>query len=342
MNVHVEKFGGAAAEWDGFVRAQPGWTHFHLSGWRDVIADVHGHDSPFLCARDDDGKLAGVLPLVRVASPIFGRYLVSMPYVNYGGPLGTSGAVQAMVRAASAMASAENGTLLELRSRYELPVPLRVSHRKITCVLDLPNSDSGAVWRTFDTNVKRRVRRAQKAGITLAFGPDQLGPFYTVFSRHMRDLGTPAQPRLLFERIVEAFPRDVTFGCAYLGTQPIATIAGFRWGDEFEVTWASALKEHKELAANMLIYWGFMERVAAEGVRSFNFGRCTPGSGTHRFKRQWGARDEPLWWYTGDAAARASTPAPTDPGFAWGPRIWKHLPTNLATAMGPHIVRYIP
>lgn len=206
MNVHIEKFRGAAAEWDGFVRAQPGWTHFHLAGWRDVIADVHGHQAPFLCARDDDGKLAGVLPLVRVASPVFGRYLVSMPYVNYGGPLGTSGAVQALVRAASTMASAENGTLLELRSRYELPVTLRVSHRKITCVLDLPNSDSGAVWRTFDTNVKRRVRRAQKAGITLAFGPDQLGPFFTVFSRHMRDLGTPAQPRLLFEKIVEAFP----------------------------------------------------------------------------------------------------------------------------------------
>ncbi len=342
MSVRVDGFRGSSAEWDRFVRAQPGWTHFHLFGWGDVIADVHAHDVIRLCARSGDGRLQGVLPLIRVASPVFGRYLVSMPYVNYGGPLGAPDAVQALVAVAEAKARDDNGTLLELRSRHELPVSLRASHRKITCVLDLPVHDADAVWRGLDANVRRRVRRAQKAGVTLAFGADQIAPFYEVFAHHMRDLGTPAQPRRWFEAIARMFPDDAEFGCAYLGTRPIAVIAGLKWGDEFEVTWASALVEHKELAANMLIYWAFIERCAGAGLKHFNFGRCSPGSGTHRFKRQWGANDETLWWYAGDHGAHAATPAPSDPGFAWGPRIWKHLPARLATAMGPHIVRYIP
>lgn len=341
MTLFVERFGGPDAEWNAFVRRQPDWSHFHLAEWRDVIAEVHGHETPYLCARDGEGELRGVLPLVRVSSPVFGRYLVSMPYVNYGGPLGDPFAMRELVRVATTMARSEPGTLLELRNRHEIPLDLTASHRKITCVLNVPH-DGDTLWRALDANVRRRVRRAQKAGITVAFGHDQLDAFYDVFARHMRDLGTPAQPKSLFTAIRQRFPDDVTFGAAYLGERPVATIAGFRWGSEFEVTWASALVAYKELAANMLIYWAFIERMIGQGVTRFNFGRCTPGGGTHRFKSQWGAVDEPLWWYESDSGDRASTPAPTDPSFAWGPRLWKRLPAPIATAMGPHLVRYIP
>jgi serine/alanine adding enzyme len=338
----VERYVGSHGEWDRFVRAQRGWTHFHLAAWRTVIAKVHGHDTPFLAARRQNGELCGVLPLVRVASPMFGRYLVSMPYVNYGGPLGDVCGVQALAERAAQMARADGNALLELRSRHPLPIELDASHRKITCVLDLPSGDPDAIIKTLDANVRRRVRRAQKAGITTKFGLDQVDAFYAVYSRHMRDLGTPTQPRALFAQIALQFPEDVEFACAYLEGKPIAVIAGLRWGEEFEVTWASALLEYKELAGNMLVYWDLIARLAGAGVRRFNFGRCTPGSGTHRFKSQWGALDEPLWWYGGGSATHATTPSPTDPRFAWGPRLWRRLPERLATTVGPHVVRYIP
>ena len=74
----------------------------------------------------------------------------------------------------------------------------------------------------------------------------------------------------------------------------------------------------------------------------FNFGRCTPGEGTHQFKKQWGSRDEPLWWYQWASTGTAATPSPDDGAYAMGPRVWKHLPVPLATALGPSIVRGIP
>lgn len=342
MTITVERYAGTPAEWDAFVRSRPDWTHFHLAGWRDVIGEVFGHECVYLAARARDGALAGVLPLVRVKSMMFGHYLVSMPFLNYGGPLGSDAAVAALVQEAVELARADGARLLELRSMHELPVPLPVSHRKLTVLLDLPPGDPDALWRGLGGKLRSQIRRPQKEGVTVRFGRDQLDAFYEVFSHHMRDLGTPTQSRRFFAAILDRFGDDVWVGTASIGDRPIAVGCGFRWRDEFEMTWASSLLAWKRLAPNMLLYWTFMERASREGVATFNFGRCSPGSGTHAFKRQWGSRDVPLWWYQHVDGRARGTPSPDDAAYAWGPRLWKRLPARVATALGPSIVRGIP
>jgi FemAB-related protein (PEP-CTERM system-associated) len=339
----VETFEGAAAQWDAIVRASSGWTHCHLHDWRRVVEDALGHQCVYLAAYEPvGGQLRAVLPLVRVRSLLFGHYLVSMPFLNYGGPLGDESAVRALVAEATARAAADGVKLLELRSREPLPVDLPVSHRKITVLLDLPAGDARPVWDGLAAKVRSQVRRPMKDGVTVRFGPEQLDPFYRVFAHHMRDLGTPVLPRRLFERIVDAFPRDVWFGCAWLGDVPVAGGCGFRWAGEFEMTWASSLRAYNRLAPNMLLYWRFMERCVAEGVSLFNFGRCTPGSGTHRFKAQWGSRDAPLYWYQRSAEGASATPSPDDGKYRLATRLWSRLPLAVANRLGPHVVRLIP
>ena len=338
----VVPFEGTAAEWDGFAREQAGYTHFHRLGWKRVLGQVFGHDCPYLAARDESGRLAGVLPLVRVKSTIFGHYLVSMPFLNYGGPLGSDDAVRALAAESVRLAESGGVKLLELRSRVGLPLDLAVSHRKITVVLDLPASGD-ELFKAIPAKVRSQVRRPQKEGVTVRFGADQVDPFFAVFSRHMRDLGTPTLPRRFFQEIAREFPEDAWFGCAWLNNEPIACGAGFAWGGEFEMTWASSLSAYNKIAPNMLLYWSFMEKAIESKLTLFNFGRCTPDGGTHRFKRQWGSRDEQLHWYQHTRGNReAATPSPDDGAFSWGPRLWKRLPLGLATALGPRIVRYIP
>lgn len=342
MTVTVAPFGGAPAEWDAFVGHHRGGTPFHRHAWRDIIANVHRHETLMLAAREPDGTLCGVLPLVRVKTPLFGHFLVSMPFVSYGGPLGTPDAERALTHAAAEYAGRENAALLELRSRSELATDLPVSHRKITVLLDIPAQGAEAAWSKLSSKLRSQVRRPQKEGVEVRFGPDQVEPFFQVFAHHMRDLGTPTQSRRLFEELRDRLGDSVWFGVAWLGGVPIAAGAGFRWRDEFEITWASALREYSRLAPNMLLYWAFIERAAQDGARVFNFGRCTPGGGTHRFKQQWGTRDEPLWWYQQARNGRAATPSPEDERYSWGPRLWRRLPLGLATALGPRIVRGIP
>jgi serine/alanine adding enzyme len=339
--IRVERFSGTPEEWDGFAVSQSGYTHFHRFQWRTLIETVFGHECLYLSARDSDGRLIGILPLVRVRSVVFGHYLVSMPFLNYGGPLGTDAGIQSLVSEAIAIARSGGVRLLELRSRVPLDISLGVSHRKITVVLDLPEQ-AAALFQRFDSKLRAQIRRPQKEGVTVEFGTRQVAPFFSVFARHMRDLGTPTQPLALFRAIAEQFPQDCWFACAYLAGKPVAGGCGFRFSDEFEMTWASSLRAYNREAPNMLLYWACMERAIADGAKRFNFGRCTPGAGTYRFKMQWGGHEEPLWWYGLGATSDASTPSPHEGAFRFGPRIWRRLPASIATAFGPAIVRYIP
>ena len=162
-------------------------------------------------------------------------------------------------------------------------------------------------------------------------------------ARHMRDLGTPTQGRRLFEAIAGRVPASRLVRLRLARRPADRGGGGFRWGGEFEMTWASALSEFNRTSANMGLYGRSWSGPLPSGCTRFNFGRCTPGSGTHRYKLQWGGRDEPLWWY--QRAARggiAATPSPDHGAWSWGPSIWQKLPVPLATALGPRVVRFIP
>jgi serine/alanine adding enzyme len=339
--IHVERFTGTDGQWDEFARRQRGYTQFHRAGWRKVIERVFGHDCEYLAAHDAAGDLVGILPLVRVRSAVFGHYLVSMPFVNCGGPLGTDVGITALAHEAVALARRDNVKLLEMRSRVPLDIQLPVSHRKITVLLDLPKTKE-LLFKHFDQNLRRKIRKRQKIGVTVSFGHQELEPFFSVFAQNMRDLGTPTHSLTFFREIASQFPDDCWFACAYLDGKPVAGGCGFSFGNEFEMTWASSLREYNQQAPNLLLYYACMERAIDEGLTQFNFGRCTPGSGTHRFKMQWGGREEPLWWYDLAASSKVTTPSPTEGPFRWGPRIWKRIPVSIATRIGPSIVRYLP
>ncbi len=324
---------------DAFVARQADWTAFHLSPWRRVIERAFGHPCEVLEAKLD-GETVGVLPLVTVKSRLFGHFLVSMPFGSYGGALGSADAVVALADHAAGLAESRSADLLEMRGRRLVEAGLDVSTRKITVLLDLPD-DAEVLWNGLKAKLRSQVRRPRKEGYEVRFGASEIGPFWEVFARHMRDLGTPALSRRFFEILAEELGDAVTFACVYDGDLPIAGGCTIEWGDEVEITWASSLRSYSRTAPNMLLYWSFIERAIDSGKRVFNFGRCTPDGGTHRFKKQWGGRDEQLYWLQRQGK-RAKTPSPDDDGFGLAIRVWQKLPLAVTNVLGPRIVKNIP
>ena len=337
----VVPLNGDCRAWDALVTQAETSTFCHLAGWREILSDVLGAECLYWTATGSDGSWQGVLPLVRVRSRIFGHYLVSLPFLNDGGPLGSQAARDRLVEQAVTEARRTGADLLELRTRDMSGLDLPASSRKITVLLPLP-PDAEILFKSFPAKLRSQIRRPIKEGLTTRFGPDQLEPFYEVFARTMRDLGTPVLPRAFFERVSATFPDLVAFGVVYRGEQPLAGGCGFAWREEFEITWAGALRESRSLAANMLLYWAFMEQVIGRGVRVFNFGRCTPGGGTHHFKQQWGGSDVPLPWRQYARNGVKAPPSPDDSAFSWGPRLWRRLPLFVANRLGPRLVRFLP
>ncbi|MDP9203683.1 MAG: peptidoglycan bridge formation protein FemAB, partial [Gemmatimonadota bacterium] len=107
-------------KWNRFVESSPSSTFCHQAGWREIMTEVMGHETQYLAAVDDHGSWQAVLPLVRVRS-LLGHYLISLPFLNDGGPIGERRAQQSLVEHAVAEAKRSGAGLLELRSREEVP-----------------------------------------------------------------------------------------------------------------------------------------------------------------------------------------------------------------------------
>jgi hypothetical protein len=149
-------------------------------------------------------------------------------------------------------------------------------------------------------------------------------------------------PKDFFGVVLERFPAEVVLGVAELGGEPVAAGCGFVWQGELEITWAGALREHSRASPNMLLYWSFMEEGIRRGADTFNFGRCSPGSGTHRFKTQWGSEDHPLPWAQYSSTGTVATPNPDSPKFRMATSAWSRLPMSVANLVGPYLSRSLP
>jgi hypothetical protein len=63
------------------------------------------------------------------------------------------------------------------------------------------------LWSQLSAKVRNQVRKGQRGGLAIAWGRHELlADFYAVFSRNMRDLGTPAFGSDLFGAILDRFP----------------------------------------------------------------------------------------------------------------------------------------
>jgi FemAB-related protein (PEP-CTERM system-associated) len=334
--------GDQPQRWDHFVTAADASTFCHQAGWQTIMTDVLRHECQYLAAVDDAGEWRGILPLVRVRSAL-GHYLISLPFLNDGGPLGDRAAQQALVEHAVTEAKRSGAGLLELRAREVVPGPVNPSHRRIAVHLSLPASVEGLWKTTLRAKLRSQIRRPAKEGMTFRVGADELEAFYEVFTHNMRDLGTPVLPRSFFERVASTFGDRVIFAVVLTKTgSPAAAACCFHWRNELEVMWASSLRKLNRLSPNMLLYGSLMEDAIERGVRDFNFGRSVPGGATHRFKQQWGGRDVSLPWPSWSRHATASVPSTDRKIYRVAIAVWKHLPIAVANRLGPPLARLLP
>ena len=333
----------AQGEWDAFVTTHPDATGYHLWAWRRVFEQAFGHETCYLAARRD-GEVVGVLPLVSFRSWLFGRFMVSLPFVNYGGVLTLDPrATTALIDAARRAASERGCRHLELRHRSRQLPDLPVKQHKVAMTLAL-ETDATRAWEKLDRKVRNQVRKAQKSELASAVGgAELLDEFYQIFAVNMRDLGTPVYSRAFFEQVLREFPDAARVHVVRKGATPVAAGITFAHRRTIEVPWASSLKTYRALCPNNLLYWSIIEHAVAGGFETLDFGRSTPNEGTYDFKRQWGAVPSPLFWeYALVSAESMPDQSPANPKFKSAIELWKRLPVPVATAIGPHIVRSIP
>ncbi len=336
---------GDERAWDAFVTGQPAARSCHLTAWKRVIETAFGQSTCYLVSEDAAGQIDGVLPVVRLRSRLFGDFLVSVPYLNYGGPCAADARLASeLVHAASRAAESLGVQHLEVRMDSPGDYGLQVRTSKVSMRLGLPESVDD-LWTRFPAKLRSQVKRAEREAATVTFGRDEehLSAFYDVFAENMRDLGTPVYARRFFREILRELPESSWICCVRLGRQPVAAgfLVGFR--EMLEIPWASSLRRFNRVSPNMLLYWNVLKFACERGYGVFDFGRSSPDSSTFRFKAQWGAQPVPLHWHywvrNGGALPDLT---PRNPKMQLAIKAWRHLPVSMTRLIGPSIVKNLP
>ena len=286
-----------AGDWDALVESVHDATSYHRFGWKRIVTSSFGHRCYYLAAIDDKGEWQGVLPLVHMRSRLFGNFMVSLPFVNYGGLLcRNDAAAGVLLSEAERLRRSVGATHVELRHLGHDLLGMSTKQHKVTMILELA-ADADNQWHAFNGKLRNQIRKAEKSELQSVIGHlELLDDFYAVFARNMRDLGTPVYPKRFFRNILEGFPETTRIFAVYHERKMIAGGVASWFRDTLEIPWASSISDYKALCPNNMLYWEAIRFAIKQGFSRFDFGRSTPHEGTYNFKRQWGARPVQLYW----------------------------------------------
>lgn len=331
------------AEWQGFVASKPHANMYQDAKWCALIKANFGHKPCYITCRKPNGELCGVFPTVHLNSKLFGTFLVSMPYFNYGGPLTEYPDVaQKMMEYATDMGVKLGCTHLESRETQRRE-PWLCKQHKVTMILPLPESDA-ELDKQLGTKVRAQVNRAAREDLEfITGGTELLSEFYKVFSHNMRDLGTPVYSKKFFRSILDSFSEQASLAVVRHKGRPVA--GGFLLGynDKLEIPWASSLRSANPLGANMFMYRQILRTAIEQKYEFFDFGRSSKDASTYKYKKQWGAMEHPLYWhYWLHDSDELPELNPNNPKYKLAINMWQKLPVFVANVIGPVLVKNLP
>ena len=342
--ITVQHYNESGSEWNAYVYSHHAAANYHQYGWRNVLEKSFGHQVHYLTARNGRNEICGILPLVQMKSAMFGNFLVSLPFFNYSGILCSSEeATVSLLEKSRSMLRETGSDHVELRHMGSFEDGLVTKTHKVTMILDL-EKDEDRQWKGLDAKVRNQVRKAEKSGLRTETGHlGLLDGFYDVFSRNMRDLGTPVYGKNFFRNILEIYPDTTKIVSVVMAGKPIASCLLTWYRDTLEIPWASSVRDFKELCPNTLLFWSAIRFAVQNGFSKFDFGRSTQGEGSYRFKKHWGARQVQLYWqYLLDDGVSVPELNPANPKYRMAIKMWQHLPVPVTNILGPRIVRNIP
>ena len=328
------------------IESDPRWLgvlHGALGHQTLALVSVEGNDA------GNGGRVNGYLPVALVKSALFGRFLVSLPYVNRAGlHADDEGVEQALIERGCELAERHNVQYLELRHTAEQAGSwTQISEQrneKVIMELGLAGDEPG-LWKQVGAKVRNLVRKGRKNGLEVQWGGvELLESFYDIFAVNMRDLGTPVYPRKLFESVLRAFGGEAELCAVKHAGRAVAAalVLHDQVAGKTFIPSASCLRDANRLSANMWMYYQLLKRAMERGSEVFDFGRTTVGSGTHKFKKQWGATEVGCVWQYHVLRGKIGGMRPDNPSMQRRIELWKKMPVWATRVIGPSIVKGIP
>lgn len=299
--------------WLALVEHDPHATAFHHPAWIRAVASSYRFD-PFLVTLEEDDRIVGGLPMMRVPRFFGGYRWVSLPFTDRCEPLGDATHVDRLVDELQAARAKANVDELEVRA----PLLMRDSTltRYVRHVVPLSN-DIAAVEKRFAPSVRRAVRQGRASQARVRIGTTEADLAETFYGLHVatrRRLGMPVQPRRFFRHLWHRLGPDL---CRTLllesDGRAIAGVVLLTWKSHLVYKYGASDHHAWKMRPNNVLFQETIEWACANGFTEFDLGRTDSSAASlRRFKRGWGAEEEILE-YTSIGKPRALSGAGSKP-----------------------------
>ncbi len=330
--------------WNEFIDQNDQASFYHLLGWKSVVERCFKYKTFYLMAKNNN-KIEGILPLILCDHIIFGRRLISMPFLNFGGICAlTPEAETSLIQKAKLLTHKTKAKYLELRHTRRTEESLQVKTNKVSMTINL-KPDPQILWNNFSGKLRTDIRKAEKIGLYVKSGKVKyVDSFYYVLSRNYNVLGTPVHQKRFFHLMLEELEPYIQIFVVYYKEKPVGSAMNGLFKDKVEGMWAGSLTYlYPHLRINYLLYWKMIEDACERGYKYYHLGRSSKDSGALKFKEKWLAQPKQLYWeYYVNGSEKLPQLAVDNPKYHLPIRIWQSLPLSVTSMIGPLLAPGIP
>jgi CelD/BcsL family acetyltransferase involved in cellulose biosynthesis len=315
-------------EWGAYVAGRADSSVFHHPSWALLLAECYGF-RPFALATRPNGSsgLGGGVPVLEVRS-LRGTRWISQPFTDSTPPLVDAEQGTQLAEGLDDAVLAAGVRRLEVRGSFP-GLESRARARAVRHELQLEADPDVALARV-SRHVRKNLRAGERAGLVVRRGESERELTETFFELQLetrRRLGVPIQPRrwyrLLWRRILEPGLGFVLI--ARQGSTPVAGGVFLSWNGTVIAKYSASSTAAWGIRPNDAVFWEAIRWGCLNGYRTFDFGRTDfAADGLRRFKRGWGAEEQPLLETVFGA-----------------PRAERELPAPVAT-LAHGMIRYAP
>lgn len=331
------------AEWRSYVTGHPEGTYCHLPEWQTVLKESFGHRPYYIFAKNEEGKLCGVLPLIHIKGALTGSRLVSLPFAGACGPIAdTPDAIGALVKRAKSLCDELKCSYFEIRMMKPLSLELDVSEYYLNHVIEL--SEPQTMWKRIDHRARAAVTKARKRGLVVKTDDSAGGleVFYNLNLRTKTRLGVPAHPLKFFKAIHKHMSGHFRLYLAEVEGKVVSGGVAICCNGVFSAYCKASDSNYLRYNPNDAVTWQEIEDGGKEGYRWLDFGRTgSDNAGLALFKRHFGAEEKKLYYHYYPKMPNLVSSNRTGIKYRLFTGLWKRLPLPLLRVLGPMAFRQL-
>jgi len=338
--------------WEDFLKNNEESKFYHSVRFKEVIEKTYKNCAGKYFFILNDKKVSAIFPFFFVKSKIFGNRLISLPFLDSGGFIGTykkedltflleelkkiKDLDEIEIKLNTFMENyGKNGKILSSLNFVE-------KNNKNQIFLKIEGAD--AMRGNLSRITKKGIKKAEKSNLRIEeiTNEEELKRFYSLYENNMKSFGSPQHSYQYFLNLFSVMKNNFRGLNCYKESKLISSLIVFFSKNYIHAAFNPSDGDYLVYQPNDLLHWETIKWAEKKGVKYFDIGQCdidaqndTRAGGILRFKKKWNGviyeKKSFLYYINNNKKTGGNSKLKR---FSF---LWKKLPIFFTRVVGPKI-----